>query len=475
MSARSNRRYVELSTAEVSAEWLPEPELSFGGNGQHCDPKTGIALYGPKRADLATINIGLVGTRSGIEAAQELLERYSKGVGGSDSVTPFPGMQAGVGYRATLRFTDRATQEITNLELTEIVDTKKSRDRFDSATALLDNKIRLVADRDAPVDSILVVIPDDLYRRTRVVDYRDKVPIHRDLRRVLKANAMVHNKPTQLLRESTITRSTPKGLDHEATVAWNLFTGMFFKAGGVPWTPVDLTASSCFVGVSFFRPHGDTGSMRASVAQAFDERGNGWVLRGGEFPWNEQRDGSEPHLPPDLAAQLVKDSIARYREGTKTQPSRIVIHKQSRFDEAERRGFKDAIRAELGSSAAFDLVGLRRNNTVRLIREGKYAPLRGTQFDIGPRRFLYSTGYVPYLGTYPHGHVPSPIELVDHHGDSSPKQIFREVLGLTKLNWNSAGFAETFPITLRFSSLVGDVLREVPAERTPNPRYAFYM
>jgi hypothetical protein len=31
------------------------------------------------------------------------------------------------------------------------------------------------------------------------------------------------------------------------------------------------------------------------------------------------------------------------------------------------------------------------------------------------------------------------------------------------------------PITLRFSRLVGDVLREVPADREPQPKYKFYM
>jgi hypothetical protein len=31
------------------------------------------------------------------------------------------------------------------------------------------------------------------------------------------------------------------------------------------------------------------------------------------------------------------------------------------------------------------------------------------------------------------------------------------------------------PITLRFSRLVGDVLREVPADWEPQPKYKFYM
>jgi hypothetical protein len=237
----------------------------------------------------------------------------------------------------------------------------------------------------------------------------------------------------------------------------------------------EAVSGSCFVGVSFYRPLGDPSHMRASVAQAFDENGNGWFLRGDEFPWNETRDGRQPHLPADLAVQLLDRSIVRYREELHSTPTRIVIHKESQYSEEERRAFADAVAASLGRSASFDLVGLRRTSDVRLVREGKYPPFRGTLARIGGRNFLYSTGYLSRVGQYPHGHVPSPIEIIDHYGDADPRQIFIEVLALTKLNWNSAGYAESFPITLRFSRLVGEILREVPKDGIVHPRYAFYM
>jgi len=46
---------------------------------------------------------------------------------------------------------------------------------------------------------------------------------------------------------------------------------------------------------------------------------------------------------------------------------------------------------------------------------------------------------------------------------------------LTKMNWNSAEYAESAPITLRFSHLVGAILREVPPEQEPAARYPYYM
>lgn len=473
-------RFLAPPTVDIATHWLPEPQLAFRDGATHDDPKTGVTLYGPvgmsNGSHREQVHVGFVGTETGVRKAREMLIEYSGGVAGDDNITPFPGCGNATGYRCELQFSDKTTQTLTTNELSEVTDIKRSRDRFESALGLLDEKFRITTGRDAPLDYVMMVIPDELYRRARATDYRDGGPVHRDLRRAFKSHAMVHRKPTQLIRESTIVRpDTARCLDHPATVAWNLFTGLYFKSGCTPWAPTGLAPSTCFIGVSFYRPLGDASHMRASVAQAFDESGKGWVLRGDEFPWNEKRDGRQPHLPADLAADLIERSVRRYRDELGITPARIVVHKQSHYSDDERQGFATAIANRLGASARFDLVGLRRNSDVRLVREGTRPPLRGTLAQVDGRSFLYSTGFIPRLGRYPHGHVPAPIEIIDHHGDSDPRRIFEEVLALTKLNWNSAGYAETMPITLRFSRLVGDVLREVPADREPIPSYAFYM
>jgi hypothetical protein len=60
-------------------------------------------------------------------------------------------------------------------------------------------------------------------------------------------------------------------------------------------------------------------------------------------------------------------------------------------------------------------------------------------------------------------------------GDTAPMQVLREILVLTKMNLNSANMAGLMPITLRFSRLVGDILREVPESQMPQPKYKYYM
>lgn len=49
----------------------------------------------------------------------------------------------------------------------------------------------------------------------------------------------------------------------------------------------------------------------------------------------------------------------------------------------------------------------------------------------------------------------------------------REIMILTKMNWNSANYAGLMPIPLRFSRLVGDILKEVTEE--PEAKYKYYM
>lgn len=46
---------------------------------------------------------------------------------------------------------------------------------------------------------------------------------------------------------------------------------------------------------------------------------------------------------------------------------------------------------------------------------------------------------------------------------------------LTKMNSNSARFAEQIPVTVRFAGQVGEILRDFPDDYTPEHRYAFYM
>lgn len=164
----------------------------------------------------------------------------------------------------------------------------------------------------------------------------------------------------------------------------------------------------------------------------------------------------------------MSNTYGNYR---KRPDERLVYRITITVPPQEQAGFE----AALSKVAQYDLVALSPSSEVRLIRAGQYPPLRGTAFTVGETSYLYTSGYLPILGRYPHGHVPSPLQIADHVGDTSRGQLLRESLVLTKMNWNSANFSGLMPITLRFSRLVGDILREVPTNQMPERKYKYYM
>lgn len=467
-----------ISLPNLVTDWSKEPSLLFADGHEHPDPKIGISLYGPR--SLGTdrhkqeVHVGFIGPGESVERARKFYEECAEGIAGDDKHEPFSGCKSDRGFRCKLRFGDAIIEELAQREIRQILNIKKRRQAFELLLLLLRNKMEILTQKDHPLDYIVLVLPQDLYLKCRSVNYtiREVGSVHRDLRRAFKAMAMGFLKPTQILLDTT-TRLTPSArkLDHKSKIAWNLFTGLYFKVDGLPWGPQGLTASTCFVGISFFRPLGSSSTLRTSVVQAFDENGEGLVLRGHDFHWDEKEQNTKsPHLTEDLAADLIKMVLERYQEERKQPPVRVVIYKTSRFEPKEREGFEH----ELSHVGRYDLVAISPTSDIRLIRSGKYPPLRGAAFALGDFSFLYSNGYSLDLGGFPHGHVPSPLRITDHVGDTPQSQLQKEMLMLTKMNWNSAEAWELMPIPLRFSRLVGDILREVQ-EGKPQPKYKFYM
>lgn len=466
---------VQLVQPIVRTDWIPEPFLRFADGRLDVDPKIGITMWGPASVGTSRhpteIRLGLVGPARAVESAARYVRSLADGVDGDDANQPFPGVEAA--FRTRFSVDERLVGLITESERARVASAGTSRQKFEALESLVDEKLRQLAEADHPPHVVVVALDEELYDAYKTVDYSEsKKRVHRDLRRAIKARAMGHHLPTQLLQEST-TRLIPsagRSLDHPAEVAWNLVTGLFFKGGGLPWVPVGLESGSCYVGVSFYRPLGEESTLTSSVVQAFDENGDGLVLRGHDFRWDPAREGRTPHLPEDAAGALIDMVLDRYRRERRQLPRRVVVHKSSWYEPAELAGFRSALQ----SVDRHDFLALRPTSDWRLLRQGKYPPLRGTLMTAGDHSMLYTNGWVESLG-YDHGHVPSPLEVADHRGDSSRMDLLREVLSLTKMNWNSAAFAEAQPITIRFSRQVGEILRELPAGKEALPQYRYYM
>jgi len=454
--------------------------LEFASDRLHLCPKRGITLFGPRSLDLGkrhpeTIRVGFVGTGESIESASNWLETCSKGVAGDEKNYPFPGFKTDRGFFSELSFENETLEKLTLGELEALGKIRTKRERFAETVDLIGDKLRMLAQRDRPPEYVVLALPNSLVKASGKVDYfeRQDGQIHRDLRRATKAVAMKHRLPTQILLQRT-TEAAPnsRNVDHRSKCAWNFFTALYYKSGGIPWMPSGLSSGTCYVGISFHRVPGSRNtSYFTGLAQAFDEQGNGLVLRGQDFVWDVSKHGNSPHMPAQLAEELVSLGLQRYRDELKQSPRRVVIHKTTEYWPDERQG----LQAALKGVDQFDLVAVRPTEDVRLLRDARYPIFRGSYIAIGDMHLLYTTGYISALQAFPHGHVPLPLKLTDHVGDSSVKNVLRELMVLTKMNWNSANFGGLLPITLRFSKLVGEIMKEVPRSVDPLPQFKYYM
>lgn len=468
-----------IDLPKISCQYLEEPLLCFANGQKHIDPKFGISQFGPKsysplKRHPSQVRVGFIGSAETIEVAKQWMEKSAQGVLGDQKHPDFPGFKKEQGFFSELVFDSDWIGQLNRSEIETIFKIRQSRSRFEEFVQLLESKLNLLSRKDQPPEYILVVLPEQLIKKCRVVNYQDSElgEIHRDLRRAFKSVAMKYRIPTQLLDMETV---DGRDKDHPSKKAWNFFTGLYFKAGGLPWGPIGLLPATCYVGVSFYRPLGSANStMQTSLVQAFDEQGNGLVLRGHDFTWDSKKEGTNsPHLTEEQAAMLVELVLNRYSEEMGQMPRRVVVHKTSRYWPGEKSGFEQALRGK--SVNQYDLVALNRQSTVRLLIANQYPPLRGTRFTVGDIDYLYTTGFIAGLNQFHGMHVPSPLQIADHVGYDTPREtLLKEILILTKMNWNSSRLGGLLPITIRFSRLVGDIMREIPADREPLTNFKFY-
>jgi argonaute-like protein implicated in RNA metabolism and viral defense len=76
----------------------------------------------------------------------------------------------------------------------------------------------------------------------------------------------------------------------------------------------------------------------------------------------------------------------------------------------------------------------------------------------------HATGccFKPRIGTYDGFEVPVPLAITIQHGDGDLVQVAKDILGLTKLNYNSCQLGEGQPITVKYSDRVGEILLANP-------------
>ncbi|MEK6898584.1 MAG: hypothetical protein AABW79_00625 [Nanoarchaeota archaeon] len=504
------------------SEFLNESNLVFGDFKEEKDPRLGLKYHGPYRYEtesvsLSKVSVGIIGDSNTIEKVKKILDLIKKPIENKESnkwlYPPYPGMSKDTKFNCSIDIAKNWQETVQQYEIEKIKNIIDVNERIGSAVELYLSKIKNIMADDNPPEVIICCLPkeieeycgislrtrgakivktselgkkiDDLKKKSQMFltewgvtmkSPSQQIPKGYDFRNALKGKVMSISptKPIQILRESTIDvilNYDPAGKRKQdpSSFAWNFSTALFYKANGKPWRLAKLRDDTCYVGISFYRDKLTSNQdIQTSMAQVFTHDGQGLVLRGTEVYVDEET--KEPHLSEKQAEELLVQSIERYKNRAGRDPVRVVVHKSTLFTKAEKNGFSKAI-----GTAKRDYVTLSKRKGIRFMRKGSYPVLRGTLINLDKgEHLLYTIGYIPRLRTYPGNSIPQPV-LINHDGDSEIKEICEEILGLTKLNWNTTAFCTEMPITLAFSKKVGEILSEADRNVPLQTHYMFYM
>jgi hypothetical protein len=485
---------------DIEARIIHEPNLFFGENKSTIDPKVGLMNFGPnspfQTQDSISVSVsaGVICTDDSLELLKDWLERLSLRIEGQDIPDSnvrgidFPGLSKESPLQFELIIDDSNIETISSEELALVLKPSDRKERIMKAVELYKQKFSDISGNHPPPKIVLLPISgklmnacrDERYKQDKIVYERrtfdqsknlSDVPLF-DFHNFLKVIAFKHGMVTKMIRPKTLKFASE--LQDPATIAWNFAVATYYKGTGIPWKLADIDENTCFVGISFYQEISkEFRSMGTSMAHIYMRTGESQVIRGNSFPWDIKQ-GLSPTLTSDQASEIMGNVLSLYKRQKNKLPRRVVVHKSSPFTLEEISGLDEAnSRIEI-----VDYVHIGENVDVRAYPDGyEYPILRGTMLGKKTKWFLFTTGFIPSLGTYPGSTVPMPLMIETYRLNSTPYQVCKDIMALTKLDWNTADFCRRAPVTLSVSKKVGDILSEMRENEIYEPPsgYRYYM
>ena len=496
---------------------IDEPALAFGFGQSAEHPKDGLFLYGPPQSNQnpARMDVGVIGTPLGIERYKSWVGKIGRPIdppekGREENKMLWPGFEATFG----VPWPEKPFAQIV-IDGSALSERIRGGDRHQAIFTAVDLYAeavrRFLREEEARPQLWFAVIPEEVFtygRPKSSIPAALKVKSARTIGRraarsilqtgslfqeeleaaaiyeyelnfhnQLKARLLDTKQVIQVARETTLTpedfeEGTRKSLQDPASVAWNLSTTSFYKAGGRPWRLAEIREGVCYVGLVFKRLEGARGTDNACCgAQMFLSTGEGVVFKGAVGPWYSETNNSY-HLSKSSAAALMKLIVDSYVGTHGKPPSELFIHGQTYLEQNEWDGFSSAVPLET------KLVGIRirRQSELKLFRFGANPVMRGSAvLTSGKHGYLWTAGFTPRLNTYRGREVPNPLTVEIVKGNADLESVMTDLLALTKLNINNAEFGDGLPVTLRFADLVGEILTAGPVENLPPLPFKYYV
>lgn len=314
--------------------------------------------------------------------------------------------------------------------------------------------------RDRADKVIIICIPN---RWLYYLDY-DQDNESYDLHDYIKAYCAEKGIATQFIQEDTINDQRLR-----CQINWWLSLSYFVKSMRTPWVLSNLDPHTAFAGIGYsLNGQGKESEIIVGCSHIYNSKGQGLKYKLSKVEdkifWDSKK---SPHLSYNDAFCFGISIKELFYTTMNELPKRVVVHKRTFFTNDEINGLKDSL---LGNGVKdLDLIEINIEDNMRFLasrisQDGKpdidgYALKRGTCIQLSSySALLWTHGVVTsvqgpsrkfYLGGR---YIPGPLKIIKHMGQTNIGTIANEILGLTKVNWNSFDLYNQLPATINSSS-----------------------
>lgn len=279
----------------------------------------------------------------------------------------------------------------------------------------------------------------------------------------VKAGCVQRGIGTQFLRERTLEK------DHQGEISWWLAFQCYVKAMRTPWLLADMDPDLAFIGLGFsLNPAAGRGrQVLMGCSHVYNSEGLGLSYKLGKLETSIMRRGNS-FLSREDARRMAENAVQLFCESGRRMPDRVVVHKNGPIADDERRGLLEG----LGDMASVDMLEITVDPALRYVAswirgnemKGDGFPVRrGTAVALdGQRALAWVHGTVDAVEgkrRYYQGRsrIPAPLMLRRRHGSSSLPVLAEQILGLSKMDWNSLDLYTKVPTTLRSSNEIAKI------------------
>jgi hypothetical protein len=285
-----------------------------------------------------------------------------------------------------------------------------------------------------------------------------------DVHDFVKASSVQRGIGTQFLDQSTI--SDPM----QCRVWWWLALAFYVKAMRTPWVLEGLDKDTAFVGLgmSVDATRGIGRHVVMGCSHIYNSRGEGLQYRLSQVE-NPVFFGKNPFLSRDDARRIGEQIRELFFEARSMLPKRVVIHKRTRFTRDEQNGLCEG----LSGVPNVEMLEVVVDDTLRYIasnvdsqgslHEDNYPVRRGTVVrldDFSALLWVHGvTSAISVNRRYYQGkrRIPAPLLLRRHCGVSDLRELAEEILGLSKMNWNTFDLYTKLPATVQSSNEIARI------------------